>query len=242
MNRITFLFLCFFLAALFAGCDLFESTGDDGNQNEIFERRELPRALSIDETQIISGTGAFGFNLMNKLLERDPDVSHFISPLSILMAYGMTMNGADGNTYNQMQEVFGLEGMSRAEINQAARELIDLLSGFDDKVTFNIANSIWHREGYPVTDEFLETNQTSFDAVIEAVDFSDPETLDRINGWVYDKTEGLIEKISDNLDPKTVMYLLNAIYFKGDWTVQFNPGDTRNMPFYLADGSATDVD
>lgn len=223
-----------------AGCE-FNNMNEE--EPEPFERRELPRQLTEQEAEIVNGSGAFGFNLMHRLLEADPDQSHFISPLSIQIAYGMTMNGAEGETYRQMQEVFGLEGMSRDQINQAARELIDLLSTFDEQVRFNIANSIWYRDTFSVEQDFLETNRDYYDATIEAADFGDPETVKRINGWVSEKTEGLIEKIVEGaIDPLTVMYLINAIYFNGDWTVQFDPDETRPGPFHRPDGSTVEVD
>ena len=231
------------LSLTLTGCDLFSTADNDiDDPAEPFERRELPRALSSGEMQIVDGSGAFGFELMHKLLESGPQESHFISPLSILMAYGMTMNGAEGDTYTQMQEVFGLQEMSREEINQAARELIGLLTEFDDDVVFNIANSIWYRDTFSVEQEFLETNRHYFDAVIEAADFDDPDTVERINEWVSDKTEGLIEEIvEDPIDPLTVMYLINAIYFNGEWTIQFDPDDTETKPFHRPDGTTADV-
>jgi serine protease inhibitor len=234
--------IIFALFPLLSGCDLFVSGHEDTGEQDPFERRELPRQLSVEEMQIVDGSGAFGFNMMHKLLERDPDASHFISPLSILMAYGMTMNGADSDTYTQMQKVFGLDGMSREEINQAARELIDLLVEYDEDVRFNIANSIWYRVGYPVTAEFLETNQTYFDAVIEEVDFNDPETIERINQWVSDKTDGLIDEIIETIPPNIVMYLINAIYFNGEWTYPFDPEKTETKPFTRTDNTTVDVE
>jgi serine protease inhibitor len=232
------------LSLTLTGCDLFGTSEDDADDPaEPFERRELPRALSGAELQIVDGAGAFGFDMMHKLLESGPQESHFISPLSILMAYGMTMNGAEADTYTQMQEVFGLQDMSREEINQAARELIDLLTGFDDVVVFNIANSIWYRDTFSVEQDFLDTNQHYFDAAIEAADFDDPETVDRINQWVNDNTEGLIEEIVEGpIDPLTVMYLINAIYFNGEWTIQFDPDDTDRKPFHRPDGTTVEVD
>ncbi|TVQ03349.1 MAG: serpin family protein [Balneolaceae bacterium] len=225
----------------FSACDVFNSSGDK-EPDRPFERRELPRSLTAEEIRLVDGSGSFGFELLQKLVERNPESSHFISPLSIIMAYGMTMNGANGDTYSQMLEVFGLESMEREEINVAARDLIGLLSTFDDKVTFNIANSIWYREGYPVANSFLDVNKIHYDAVIEAVNFGNPQTLERINGWVKEKTGGLIEKITDDLDPQIVMYLLNAIYFKGDWSVKFDADNTAKRPFYLSDGSVKEVD
>lgn len=225
---------------LFTGCSSL-STGED--DPEEFERRELPRQLSEQEVELVDGSGHFGFDLMHQLVDDGPDQNHFVSPLSILMAYGMTMNGAEGETYAQMQETFDMEGMSREEINESARELIKLLTQFDDDVQFNIANSIWYRDSFSVEEDFLATNQDYYDAVIEAADFDDPETVDRINSWVDDKTEGLINEIVEKpIDPLTIMYLINAIYFNGDWTVPFDPENTETKPFHLADGTTVDTD
>lgn len=242
MNRLLISVILLLLVYPLNSCNLIGSA-DDGGNDRPFERRELPRELSEAEAAVVNSSGDFGFNLIHRLVEKNPDVNHFVSPLSILMAYGMAMNGAGGDTYSQMQQTFGLDGMSRKQINEAARELIDLLAGFDEKVQFNIANSIWFREGFNVTDDFLETNQVYFDARIEETDFNDPETVNLINGWVSDNTEGLIgEIIEPPIDPKIVMYLINAIYFHGEWTYPFDPGLTGPATFHRPDGSETNVE
>ncbi|SHF07644.1 serpin B [Fodinibius roseus] len=230
----------FFTTLTVTGCEMNQV---DEEETEPFERRELPRMLSEQEAELSEGAGDFGLDLMHRLVEEKPNQNHFISPLSIQMAYGMTMNGAGGATYNQIQKTLGLEGMSREEINEAARNLIELLSGFDEDVQFNIANSIWYRDTFTVEEDFLETNESYYDAIIEAADFGDPGTVDRINSWVGDKTGGLIDEIVQGpIDPLTVMYLINAMYFNGDWTVPFDSEHTTRQPFYRPDGSAVDVD
>ncbi len=241
-EKVTAFILTFMLAIPVAGCDSFQS-GNDDDPDPQFERRELPRDLTVEEKKIVDGGGYFGFDLIHKLLEREPEKSHFVSPLSILMAFGMTMNGAEGETYEQMQEAFGLNGMSREEVNQSARDLIDLLIEFDEDVRFDIANSIWYRDGFAVEEDFLQTNQTFYHAMIEAADFSNSETVERINQWVYDHTEGLIEEIVEEpIDPLTVMFLINAIYFNGNWTVEFDPDKTETKPFHRPDGSTVDAE
>lgn len=242
LNRILFPILTLLLIMPLNGCKLI-SSADEETDNEPFERRELPRQLSEDEIEVVNGSGEFGFNLMQKLIETDPEQSHFVSPLSILMAYGMTMNGAEGDTYTQMQETFGMTGMSHNQINEAARDLIELLTQFDDKVQFNIANSIWYRETFSVEEDFLATNRDYYNATIEAADFDDPETVDRINSWVDEQTEGLINQIVQRpIDPLTMMFLINAIYFNGDWSVQFDPDNTIEKSFHTSDGSVVETD
>ncbi len=227
---------------LMSGCDVFDFE-DEEDTPEVIERRDLPRELEPSEESLIDGAGSFGFDLTGKIVEDYPRDNMFVSPLSIIMAYGMTMNGADGDTYDQMAEVFGLEDMDREEINSAALSLIELLTEFDEDVKFNIANSIWYRDTFEVESDFLDTNEHYFGATIEPADFNDPETVDLINEWVENRTEGLIDEIVEGpIDDYTVMYLINAIYFNGDWSVPFDPDDTSPQMFHHADGSESEVD
>ena len=91
---------------------------------------------------------------------------------------------------------------------------MEQLLNLDDRVDFSIANSIWYRMGFQVLPDFINTNQKYFDAAVEEVKFSDPNTLELINGWIEDKTEDKIQdKIQDMLDyipGNAVMYLINA--------------------------------
>ncbi|TVQ14039.1 MAG: serpin family protein [Balneolaceae bacterium] len=225
--------LIFVLA--FTACDV-----TDTGQTDIRER-QLPRELSAQEKILVDGSNDFAFRLLHKLLEKEPDDSFFASPLSISTAFAMAMNGADGDTYDQMRDFFGHRGLTRDEINKAFLQLIVLLTTLDEQVRFDIANSVWYREGYPVLQEFLDVNKEYFDAEVRALDFGRPDAADIINAWISDKTEGLIEKMIDQIGPDVIMYLINAIYFNGDWTVQFDPDDTRDQPFTRSDGSKTEV-
>lgn len=230
------LYLTLLIGLSMFGCSSLNTAGEEPEE---FERRELPRQLTEQEAELVDGAAHFGFNLMHRLVEVEPGKNHFVSPLSIQTAYGMTMNGAEGRTYAQMKEALGLDGMSREEINESARDLIELLTQFDDdNVRFTIANSIWYRKAFSVNKDFLEKNRDYYEAEIEAADFSDPKTVDRINDWVDDKTEGLIKKIVEGpIDHLSVMYLINAIYFYGDWTMPFDADKTRKKPFQRPDGS-----
>lgn len=229
--------------AVMAGCELFQNGEDGLATGDPIERRELPRALSSQEEMVSGGSGEFGFHLMQKLIESSPEESHFISPLSIVMAFGMVMNGAEGDTWSQMQKTFAMEGLSRNEMNEAARNLFTLLAEFDESVRFRIANSIWYRDTFEVEEDFLSTNEEYYNAETRPADFNDPATVSAINQWVDQQTEGLIDEIVKGpINPLTVMYLINAIYFQGDWSYQFDPDKTRKESFFRADGSLAEVD
>jgi serpin B len=119
---------------------------------------------------------------------------------------------------------------------------MDQLVRLDPKVILNIANSIWYKLNFPVQNEFINLNSQYYYAEVNELDFSLPEAKDIINGWVDEKTEGLIPEIIDNISPDVVMYLINAIYFKGVWKYEFDPEKTSERDFYLEDGRNMKVD
>lgn len=203
---------------------------------------ELPRSLSEVELEVLAASNAFAFSLAKELLPEAADANLFYSPLSASMLLGMLLNGADGNTYAQMRSMLGFDGLTQEEINQGYSELVDLLLGLDPSVTIEVGNSIWTKLGFPIVPDFLARVQTSFGAEVEAVDFADPGTLGRINGWASEATHGRIETIFDELPPNVIMVLLNAIYFKASWVTRFDAALTERAPFTRPDGSQVTAD
>jgi serine protease inhibitor len=203
----------------------------------------LPRDLSVAEGNLIDADNQFALKLFREIAEAEDDRNVFVSPLSVAMALGMTYNGADGSTREAMQQVLELQGMSLEEVNQSYRDLIDLLRNLDPRVEFVLANSIWYRNTLTFEPAFIDLNRQYFDAEVSALDFSDPAASQTINAWVQDKTQGKIDKIvPDQIPWDVIMYLINAIYFKGDWTYQFDKSRTAPAPFTLADGAHTTVE
>jgi len=204
---------------------------------------DLPRELSIAETKLVDADNRFAFKLFREVNAQEDDTANvFVSPLSVGMALGMTYNGAAGTTRDAMQQTLELDGMTIEEVNEAYQSLIELLRNLDPRVEFLLANSIWYRAGVPVLPEFIELNQRYFDAEVIELDFSDPTAVDVINGWVSAQTKGKIDEIVDPpIHPLTFMFLINAIYFKGDWTYQFEPSRTKNEAFALPSGSQVSV-
>jgi len=100
-----------------------------------------------------------------------------------------------------------------------------------------VANGIWYREGFAVAPTFLDATRAAFDAAIREVDFTDGRTLGEINGWVKEQTAGKIPTILEAIDPDDVMYLINAIYFKGAWKDTFDPRKTMLGTFRGATGA-----
>jgi serpin B len=165
-----------------------------------------------------------------------------VSPLSVALALGMTYNGAGGTTRDAMKEALQLGNMTDDEINASYKSIIDQLLKLDPKVILNIANSIWYKLNFPVQNDFIQLNKEYYYAEVNELDFYAPDASDIINGWVNKETKGLIPSIIDNIPSDAVMYLINAIYFKGVWMYEFDPEDTRERDFFSENGSTQKVE
>jgi len=222
--------LCLLLCLALTACE--QSATDPAPRNDT-------RALTTDEKDIVTAGNVFGHTLFKSIAASQPDSNVFISPLSVSMALGMALNGAAGETYNEMKATLALSGLTEEQINNAFHDLIDLLTQLDPEVIVKIANSLWIREHFPVLPEFIQVNQTYFDAETRELDFSLPAALDIINGWIEANTNGLIVDALDRIDPLAMLYLINTIYFKGTWTTQFDPEHTFDTWFTNSNGSMT---
>ncbi len=226
---------------LLVGFMIFQSCGDTlvGVDDP---KGELPRDLTINEKLVIEADQSFSYELFRNTVDFDDEENIMISPLSVSMALAMTLNGAEGETFDAMRETLKMSGMNLDEVNDGYRSLIKLLVELDPEVTLKVANSIWHDEGFPVKQDFLERVKDAFGASVEELNFQDPASVNRINDWVNTNTEGLIEKIIDEIPDDMVMYLINVIYFKGNWLYQFDEEDTRVDDFHLESGETKQVD
>lgn len=193
-----------------------------------------PVDLSEKQKQVVASSNEFGFEFFRRAIAlSDNSVNMMVSPLSISMALGMTRNGAANATLDSMNKTLFVSGLSETEINEACKSIIETFTSLDPDVKMQIANSIWNRQGFEVNPDFLNTNKNYFDAEITSLDFSNPESVNTINSWVDDKTNHLIKKIVDQIPDEAVMYLINAIYFKGQWKYQFEPKDTKELDFLV---------
>ncbi len=197
--------------------------------------------VELKKAEKVARDNAFTFDLLRAVRKHSTDANVFISPLSVSMALNMTLNGAVGATADEMRTALHELGYSTADINAYSRELREALLQADPKTTIGIANAIWYRQGATVKAPFIEANRTSYDAEVQALDFTSPTATATINGWCARKTNNKIKEIVKQVDPTTFMYLINAVYFKGTWTTRFEKKNTRSGDFRRADGSTQQV-
>jgi len=199
---------------------------------------KVSRELTPAERTLVQSDNKFGLKLFREIIKEEKDKNVFISPLSVSMALGMTYNGANGETQEAMQKTLELDGLTIQEVNESYKSLIELLTGLDPKVKFQIANSIWYRQELSFEKEFIDLNKKYFNAEVKGLNFAAPDAANIINAWVDKNTNGKIKEIVDSpIDPLTVMFLINAIYFKGIWTYRFDKKLAKDDWFTLPDGS-----
>ena len=225
----------FLLLALASGCNLF--TGPDKNGPPA-QLTSLPRSLSDDEVRVSRAANQFALHLFKRLNTAQPDDNVFVSPLSVSFSLGMAMNGAEGTTFDQMRQTLGFGAAELAEINDGYKGLLALEESLDLSTTFLIANSVWYWQDFTFHQSFIDQVRDVFDAEVRPTPFTDATKTD-INNWVSAATNGKITSILDEIGEGDVMYLINAIYFKGSWRDQFDKSKTRLQPFMARGGQQT---
>lgn len=196
----------------------------------------LPRPLTNVESLLVERSNRFTFSLL-KRVDDDPAENLFLSPISVSMALGMTLNGAANATLDSMRATLGVTGLSRDEINAGYRGLIDLLLGLDATTQMRVANSVWVRQGLTADPTFVSAVGTHFDADVRTLDFRLPSAVSTVNAWVADATNDRIPKVLERIADEDVMFLINALYFKGKWRAPFDPQRTADGTFTPESGA-----
>lgn len=191
-----------------------------------------PIQLTQEQQVFANDNNGFTLNFLKTVNEADKSGKSFIySPLSITYVLGMVNDAAIGQTEQELEQVLGFHQGGIQAVNDYCKKLIDGLPKVDNKVTLNIANAIFLNKDYTLKKQFQKDMEAYYDANAEALDFKASSTLDHINGWCKDKTNGMIPKILNEVKPEVVSYLLNAIYFKADWTSKFDQKNTKTEEF-----------
>ena len=200
-----------------------------------------PIALTPLAKDLVGQSNGFGVDLFAETAAED-DRTLMLSPLSASVALTMLLNGTDGETYDQIRALLGYDADADLDaINAGYRSLTDQLLAADPKVELALANAVFTRQGVPFKAPFLNAMRDGFDARVDALDFGAPSALSTINGWASENTNGRIPTVLSELDPDLVMVLMNALYFKGDWTDQFEARQTGPADFHLANGQTVQV-
>jgi len=189
----------------------------------------------VIDNQLATSQHRFAFKLFAELTKSTSEKNVFISPASVTLALALAYNGARGETERAIARTLELGEIDLDALNRANAALIESLRALDPQVVLAIANSLWAQQGMTFDPAFLRRNREFYGAEVATLDFGDARAAAAINDWVVRNTNGKIDKIVDRIDPSALLFLINAIYFKGNWARQFDPRRTRDLPFTLPD-------
>lgn len=220
------------------GCSQISSNSERAIAESPLPHTEVPRINQpmTPDPKIIAANTKFGFKLFTEVHKQEQNQNIFVSPASVAMALAMTYNGASGSTQEKMAQTLELQGFSLEQINSTNAELAQLLTNPDEKVKLTIANSLWANQNIQFQPDFIQRNRDFYNAKVTNLNFAASDATNQINNWVKDNTQGKIEKIVEQIHPNQALFLINAIYFKGNWSQEFDKNQTTDLPFYLPSG------
>ena len=192
-------------------------------------------AETVDKNLVGSNTD-FALNIFKELSNEDKNTNVFISPISISLALAMAYNGARSQTQQEIAKTLGFENYSTGSLNSSFKILLSSMTDIDEMVQIYTGNSIWCRKDFNIEKDFTALIENYYNASVYNADFNSPDTAVKINNWVSEATKS---KISNIVSPQAlknaVMYLINAIYFKGQWKDKFKVENTKEDDFFLID-------
>ena len=186
--------------------------------------------LTKEERALVKGSTDFSFRLFK---ETRGDINQVISPLSVTYALGMLNNGAAGVTREEICQTLGFGETGADGINAFCRKMLTELPALDEQTKVMLSNAIFLNQPRYFLPEFLNIAHSYYEAETQARDFADGETMDVINQWASEHTMGMIKQVFNKttFNPLAASYLLNAVYFKGVWTLKFDKDETKDEVF-----------
>lgn len=194
---------------------------------------------ALPDEDLVAAVNGFGLDLLKETAAEGENT--VLSPFSVATALSMTHVGARGTTAKEIAEVLHVSGMDDERLHASWADLI-ASSATEDETVFRTADSLWTDEDVSFEEPFLDVNHDDFGAEIRTLDLQAPGAADEVNAWVDDATEGLIPEIvtQDQIEG-SVLELVNAVYFLGEWEMPFEAESTFDESFTLTDGEDVDV-
>lgn len=190
--------------------------------------------------EIVEANNTFTLRFLTETMEQEEE-SLFLSPYSVFMALAMTLNGADGETKEEMQQLLAVDDVTVDEMNKWNEAFIKTIEK-QDKIKFATANALWLNENYQFNQTFEQDVTNFYDAEVKELEFTNDKSAKIVNDWVKEQTKDKITEIVEPpLDPTLVTMLMNAVYFKADWEHAFSEELTEEADF-TGVNKTTDVD
>ena len=201
------------------------------NQEENLKPEDLTEPVPIEltkaEREVRNASNSFGMKVFGELCARFDKKDISFSPLSLSLALAMAGEGAEGETFKQFADVIGWGDATKEEIGAFYKKMIGGLVTADPLVEFSSSNSLWAAQDFKLKADYKSLLEKSFAAESYSVSFKDASTLDKINKWCSDKTDGKIPQMLSELDPDLRLMLINALLFKAPWHITWEVKPNR---------------
>lgn len=193
----------------------------------IFEMEETRRAMT-----------SFAADLFRKNTESGKN--SMLSPLSAYLCLSMCANGAGGITKSEMEKVLGLD---MDALNLYCANLYSRINENKQLEEYlSTSNAIWYNDAYGIMlkKNFLDVNALYYGVDLYKANFRDVNVAADVNLWISEKTDGMIEKMLDNVNEKAIMLLVNTLLFESRWA-QAGGYNRTNVDFTDSDGRTKSV-
>jgi len=225
----TKLFLVLSITFLF----IYSCEKEDQNNSEPIDLEEF-------KSELINSEVEFSLDLFLKIQSEFPDSNLCLSPYSAYVCLAMAANGANGSNLLEFLNVLGLSRNNIDAVNQVVVDLRDSLLNADPITKFTSVNSLWYNNNWQVYGDYQSDLREYYDAKVSGLDFGNSSSVDTINDWVSYHTNDKIKELVDDITPSDICFLINAVYFNGQWTQVFNRDNTWIKVFYLPNGEYTE--
>ncbi|MBQ9398408.1 MAG: serpin family protein [Bacteroidales bacterium] len=204
----------------------------------------VPISLSTKQAGYVESGNRFAWRFIDGVADcaaLEKKDSWFVSPLSLQIDLGMLLNGAKGETADEICRTLGYNAGELAEINAWSKLMLTELPKMDKKSELAMANAIFYNKTISLKKPFRNTVSDAYAATLEALDFSQGNSVNTINDWCSKQTKGMVPKVIDQISPAYLAFLINAIYFKSQWSEQFDKNATASETFVDENGKKSTV-
>jgi serine protease inhibitor len=195
-------------------------------------------------SELVAGNTAFAVDLLKASMAREQGKNLFTSPLSVSVALAMAHAGAEGGTKQAMRDALHFPNVPDAALDGQFAALLAALAQEDPRATVEVGNSLWIDKQFApaVRDDYRARVEGPYGGQATLLDLQGPEAVPAINTWASEQTHGMVPKVLDEIADEEVLFLINAVYFKGDWAAPFNKTCTHKADFRRTDGAVVQAD
>ncbi len=237
-KRITIILASFCMMSLF----LFSCEKDYTiPEKELIERKDI--VLTRSQMDFVQSNNKFALDLFKKVSEKEEGKSMVLSPLSVTFTLAVVSNGTAGESQREINTVLGYDGDGIDDLNGFCKTMLKQITEIDPSTRLEIANIVLaNKEGVHLKEDYIQTVQNNYDALVCYKDFLKEDVQNFINQWCEEKTHGMIKNFFNRkITTSDIILFLNATYFKGVWTNKFKKSDSKKEKFTLEDGNKISV-